>query len=309
MKPKKLKMIEEKSSLENLIKEYIIYLNVERGLAKNSISSYLHDLKLYLGYLNKNNINSPDNISRNDILNFLLELKAKGMMSSSRARILAALKGFHKFMVRENFTENNPSFDITSPKIEKKLPQFLSIEEVERILSAVKKRDTIGLRDKAILELLYGTGMRISEMTHLNQEDFDKDLGFMKCLGKGGKERIVPVGSEAIKAVNDYLKLARSKLTTGFRESALFLNSRGRRLTRQGCWKILKKYGEKAGLEKRIYPHILRHSFATHLLENGADLRAVQEMLGHSSISTTQIYTHISQRRLKEVYYKTHPRA
>ncbi|HOB87256.1 MAG TPA: tyrosine recombinase, partial [Bacillota bacterium] len=213
------------------------------------------------------------------------------------------------FMVQEGKIEENPALQLETPKIEKKLPRVLTAKEVDRLLNQPQTDTFSGMRDKAMLELLYASGIRVSELVSLNISDFNPEVGFLRCSGKGMKERIVPIGTVAINYVQKYLHNGRAKQAKKVDEKALFVNHHGRRLTRQGCWKILKKYARKSKISGEITPHTLRHSFATHLLENGADLRSVQEMLGHSDISTTQIYTQITRRKIREVYDKTHPRA
>lgn len=292
-----------------LIEEFINYLGVERGLAQNTLQSYSRDLAQYYEYLKQVNGAAPENASSSQIMAYLRELQRQGKATATVARRLAALKAFYQFLVMEKKVENDPTANLESPRLEKKLPSVLSVEEVEHLLNQPDVRSVAGMRDRAMLELLYATGIRVSELVALNCADINSEMGFVRCLGKGSKERIIPVGSVAVKSLRNYLQNSRPKLCRRGNEQALFLNQHGRRLTRQGFWKIIKKYARQARIEKKITPHTLRHSFATHLLENGADLRAVQEMLGHADISTTQIYTHITRGRLKEVYSKAHPRA
>lgn len=228
---------------------------------------------------------------------------------STISRNLAAIKSFYQYMVRERYLEKDPAAAMESPKLEKKLPRILTIGEVEQLLKQPDGLLPTGLRDKAMLELLYATGIRVSELISLHISDVNLELGYIKCYGKGAKERIVPLGSIAARCVQEYLSKGRGKMVRSYEEPALFVNHHGNQLTRQGFWKIIKKYALEANIQKEITPHTLRHSFATHLLENGADLRSVQEMLGHADISTTQIYTHVTNKHLKEVYDRTHPRA
>lgn len=293
--------------MEELVQDCLRFLRVEKGLARNTVSAYQRDLLRYVKYLKKNRITSLDKVNRSHIIQYLFFLR-KNFKSSTVARNVAAIKTFHKFLAREQITNNLPTADLSSPKIPGKLPEVFTVEQVKLLLSQPKGTNPTKLRDKAILEVLYGTGVRVSELISLDLPDIDLKLGYLKVFGKGGKERIVPLGSWGLQTLSTYLKEGRPKLSRKFQEQALFLNFRGRRLTRQGCWQIIKTYARQIGL-KKIYPHSLRHSFATHLLENGADLRAVQEMLGHASISTTQIYTHVSKKRLREVYLAYHPRA
>lgn len=295
--------------MENYVNEFINYLAVERGLAQNTLESYGRDLHQYQVYLQSCNMDIIKDSNRNTILSYLSSLQAKGRAVSTISRNLAAIKSFYQYLLRERYLDKDPAANLESPKLEKKLPKILSIAEVEELLKQPNHFLPTGLRDKAMLELLYATGIRVSELISLNISDVNLDMGYIKCYGKGAKERIVPLGSIAAKCVQDYISKGRSKLVRTYEEPALFVNHHGNRLTRQGFWKIIKKYAHEASITKEITPHTLRHSFATHLLENGADLRSVQEMLGHADISTTQIYTHVTKNRLKEVYDKTHPRA
>ena len=295
--------------MESLIQEFIDYLGHEKGLASNTLESYSRDLKQYYGFLSGDSSLSLENASQSTIVAYLMDLRKQGKATATIARRLAALKAFYQFLVKENYVESDPTGELSSPKLERKLPKVLTVEEVERLLAQPDFSTPAGKRDKAMLELLYATGIRVSELVNLNVQDVDLQEGFVRCLGKGSKERVVPIGEMAIIALRSYLENARSKLIADPKEKALFVNHHGRRLTRQGFWKIVKKYSQQALIRKEITPHTLRHSFATHLLENGADIRAVQEMLGHADISTTQIYTHVTKDRLKDVYAKSHPRA
>lgn len=295
--------------MEGYVTEFINYLAVERGLAQNTLESYGRDLRQFHSYLQNSQMDLLKDSSRNTILNYLNSLQTKGRAVSTISRNLAAIKSFYQYLVRERYLEKDPAANLESPKLEKKLPRILTIQEVEELLKQPNAFLPTGLRDKAMLELLYATGIRVSELISLNISDVNLDMGYIKCFGKGSKERIVPLGSIAAKCVQEYTNKGRNKLVRTYEESALFVNHHGNRLTRQGFWKIIKKYAQEANIIKEITPHTLRHSFATHLLENGADLRSVQEMLGHADISTTQIYTHVTKNRLKEVYDKTHPRA
>jgi len=296
-------------TMENLIQEFIDYLGHEKGLADNTLESYGRDLRQYIGFLSGGTTVSLENASQSTIVAYLMSLRKQGKATATIARRLAALKAFYQFLVRENYLASDPTDDLTSPKLERKLPKVLSVGEVERLLSRPDRTNPAGLRDKAMLELLYATGVRVSELVNLDVEDVDLDEGFVRCVGKGRKERVAPMGEIAIAALRAYLDGARGKMVSDPGEKAVFVNHHGRRLTRQGFWKIVKKYAALAHIQKEITPHTLRHSFATHLLENGADIRAVQEMLGHADISTTQIYTHVTKERLKDVYAKSHPRA
>lgn len=295
--------------MEGYVNEFIQYLAVERGLAQNTLESYGRDLRQFHAYLEHGQLDFIKDSNRNTILSYLNNLQNKGRAVSTISRNLAAIKSFYQYLVRERYLDKDPAAHLESPKLEKKLPKILSINEVEELLKQPNTFLPTGLRDKAMLELLYATGIRVSELISLNISDINLDMGYIKCYGKGAKERIVPLGSIAAKCVQEYINRGRGKLVRTYDEAALFVNHHGNRLTRQGFWKIIKKYSQEANINKEITPHTLRHSFATHLLENGADLRSVQEMLGHADISTTQIYTHVTKNRLKEVYDKTHPRA
>ncbi len=295
--------------MKTCLSDFIYYITVEKGLTKNTLESYQRDIRQFLQFLTKNKIDSLEQVNRSVIVMYLGHLKSKGYASSTVSRNIASLRSFFNFLAQENITPDNPALQLESPRIEKKLPRVLTLKEVDQLLSQPPLNTANGLRDKAMLELLYASGIRVSELVSLNTADFNQEVGFLRCRGKGMKERIVPVGSTAISFVRQYLKQGRVRLVKTSDEKSLFVNHHGRRLTRQGFWKILKKYAGNAGIPGEITPHTLRHSFATHLLENGADLRSVQEMLGHSDISTTQIYTLITRRKIREVYDKTHPRA
>ncbi|MDF2565510.1 MAG: Tyrosine recombinase xerC [Massilibacillus sp.] len=295
--------------MEGYVDQFINYLAVDRGLAKNTLESYGRDLRQFQTYLQNGKFEDIKDSSRTTIVDYLNSLKTQGKAVSTISRNIAALKSFYQYLVKENYLEHDPAEKLETPKLEKKLPKILTIAEVEELLKQPNVRLSVGLRDKAMLELLYATGIRVSEIIALNISDVNLDMGYVKCYGKGSKERIVPLGSIAVKSVHEYINKGRSKIVRTYEEPALFLNHHGNRLTRQGFWKIIKKYASQANIVKEITPHTLRHSFATHLLENGADLRSVQEMLGHADISTTQIYTQVTKNPLKEVYDKTHPRA
>jgi integrase/recombinase XerD len=293
------------------LKDFIHFLVVEKGLSRNTIVSYERDLKSYLSFLqNIEKLTELDAIQRSQIIHFLAHLKDSGKSAKTIARHVASLRAFHQFLLREKVVEQDPTVHIESPQLERNLPKVLSLQEVEILLDSPKLIDQYGFRDKAMLELLYATGIRVSELIGLNMDDIHLTMGFIRCIGKGNKERIIPLGRTASTALEQYLAKGRPKFVSkGHKDEAFFLNHHGKRLTRQGFWKILKRLAKEANIEKELTPHTLRHSFATHLLENGADLRAVQEMLGHADISTTQIYTHVTKTRLKDVYSKFHPRA
>ncbi|MFS0822869.1 site-specific tyrosine recombinase XerD [Bacillus sp. 1P02SD] len=296
--------------MEDQVKDYLHYLVVERRLATNTVKSYERDLKKYFQYVTKvENISSFNDVNRLQVIHFLKALKEQGNSSRTLARHIASIRSFHKFLFREKVTDHDPTEQIETPQAERTLPKVLNISEVEALLDAPKSDNPLGIRDKAMLELLYATGLRVSELINLNLADIHLSMGFIRCLGKGNKERIVPLGSVATKALQSYLDHGRGQLVKQKKTDAFFVNHHGNRMTRQGFWKNLKKIAKNARIEKELTPHTLRHSFATHLLENGADLRAVQEMLGHADISTTQIYTHVTKTRLKDVYKNYHPRA
>ncbi len=303
--------VSSSSNLRKPAKEYLIYLQVEKGLAKNTIKAYTHDLELYIGFLGSRNIDSYSKVEASDIRELVIGLRKRDtnpMSVTSLSRILAALRGFHKFLVREGYEEKNPFSKIPSMKKPKKLPNVLTVAQVSKLIDTVSDTSPYGLRDKAIIELLYSSGMRISEIAQLKLGDIDFEEGFVRCFGKGSKERLIPVGKKALIACTNYLDKGRPKLLGKKLSDTLFVSGHGKAMTRQGFWKIFKLYAEKADIPEAT-PHMLRHSFATHLLQAGADLRAVQEMLGHASISTTQIYTNLARDDLKEIYMETHPRA
>jgi len=291
--------------MEELVQECLNYLIVEKQVSKNTLDAYRRDLSKYLNFLKKQKVGSVDKISPKHILDYLDFLRQRNAPTTT-ARNLSAVKTFHNFLIQEGFTKNHPTVNLTSPKIPKRLPHAPSIEEVTRLLEAPKGNTPLIWRDRAILEILYGSGLRVSELISLDLEDVDLKKGYLRCFGKGSKERIVPLGNYAKESLVRYLQKGRPKLCKKPVTSGLFVNRRGFRLTRQRCWEIVKSYAEKAGL-KPIYPHALRHSFATHLLRAGADLRAVQEMLGHVNVTTTEIYTSLAREDLKEIYLETHP--
>ncbi len=289
------------------LQDYVHFLTVERQLAQNTIKSYQRDLTAYLRFIESQSLETLNSIERAIVLQYLQKLKDSGKSSRTLSRHISSIRSFHQFLVREQVTTHDCTIHIELPKIEQKLPDILSISEIELLINSIDNTTSQGKRDISLLELLYGTGMRVSELIAIDMADLHLTMGFVRVFGKGSKERIVPLGRSAVDACTVYLNEARPVLNRD--TNAVFLNMHGRRLTRQGCWKILKDAGKKAGIQKVISPHLLRHSFATHLIENGADLRAVQEMLGHADISTTQLYTHVSKKRLKDVYSQYHPRA
>ncbi|MBP2077798.1 site-specific tyrosine recombinase XerD [Oceanobacillus polygoni] len=295
--------------LKYALEDFIHFLQIERGLSDNTLGSYRRDLKHYIEHIEKEaKKQSWDQVTRNDIISFLYVLKDSGKSTATITRHVSSIRSFHQFLIREQIVPHDPSLHIETPKKERKLPDILSQADVEKLLD-IQTNSSLAIRNKAMLELLYATGLRVSELISLKISDLHLTMGFVQCFGKGSKERIVPLGDAARNALEQYLDLARGKLVKNKTESALFVNQHGRALSRQGFWKILKGIARDAGINKTLTPHTLRHSFATHLLENGADLRAVQEMLGHADISTTQIYTHVTKARLKDMYKAYHPRA
>ncbi len=296
-------------AINNILMDYLHYLKVERGLSENTINSYGIDLKLFLEYLRENEIPSFKQVNKEVIVNYMQSEKNNNKANSSILRSVSSSRKFFQYLAQEKIIEKDPMLLIDTPKKKQHLPQVLTKEEVEKLLRSPNTGQVLGLRDRAMLELMYATGLRISEIINLKLEDLHLTMGTLQTLGKGHKERIVPVGDEAIKWVNRYLEEARPKLLKQKRSNYLFLNFHGNNLTRQGVWKNLKAEVRKAGIQKNITPHTLRHSFATHILENGADLRIVQELLGHADISTTQIYTHLSNKQLADIYNRAHPRA
>ncbi|HHY24018.1 MAG TPA: site-specific tyrosine recombinase XerD [Clostridiaceae bacterium] len=294
--------------MEGLVQKYVNYLEQGKHLATNTLQSYKRDIEQYISYLQELSVVGITNTSKSTIIAYLLHLQKKGRATSTISRNLASIRSFYQYLTKNKVIEYDPTIELESPRVEKKLPQILSTQEVELLLDQPKCVDLKGYRDKAMLELLYATGIRVSELINLNLSDINFDVGFIKC-NKKNKERIIPIGSLALKALQDYINKARKNMVKYSDEKALFVNVNGNRLTRQGFWKIIKQYRIQAKIGKDITPHTLRHSFAAHLLENGADLRSIQEMLGHSDISSTQIYAQIARNRIKEVYKKTHPRA
>lgn len=294
--------------MKELIDSFLDYLSVERGLSKNTIIAYRQDLNIYLDFLMGRGIDALSRAVKNDIIEFMLFEKDKMISPTSISRRLAAIRMFHRFLTRERVLKSDPTVLIDSPKLWKKVPDTLSLNEVEALISQPDVRTRQGIRDKAILETLYATGMRVSESTDLKANNVNLDIGFLRCVGKGNKERVIPLGKCAIKSINRYLESSRQDFLKNKTSEYLFVSRCGAKLSRQSVWKLIKRYAKEAKIKKPIKVHSLRHSFATHLLERGADLRSVQEMLGHSNISTTQIYTHIDRNRLKTIHKMFHPR-
>ncbi len=296
----------EGGNLPVLFQEFFNFLAVEKGLATNTLAAYSQDLATYDAFLKKHKINDWARVKRQHILQYLMHEKKRGLETPSIARRLVSVKLFHRFLVREHHLAEDITSVLESPKLWKKLPMFLTSREMEAILKTPDVRQPAGVRDRAMLECLYATGIRVSEITYLKIGDVNLPHGFLKCFGKGGKERIVPVGRMAIQACQKYLDEVRPKQKP--KTEHFFLGKSGRGLTRQYVWQMIVRYARQCGIQKKITPHSFRHSFATHLLEKGADLRVVQELLGHADIATTQIYTHVSRERLKGVHTKFHPR-
>ena len=293
------------------ISSFLTHAKVEKGLSVNTISAYQRDLLKFEGFAKKRKL-TVETVSPDDLVDFLAGLYRQKLESRTVARHLVTLRNFFRFAQTQELITADPSIHLESPKIRRHLPGYLRLEEIEKLLAQPDAKTPMGMRDKAMLEMLYSTGLRVSELTSLKLGDLDSKVGCVRCIGKGDKERIVPVGKKALGMVDKYLREARPVLlqqAKGVPNASLFVNRRGRPLSRVGVWKILSAYGRRAGLRIALTPHMLRHSFATHLLERGADLRSVQLMLGHADISTTQIYTHVVEERLKQIYKAHHPRA
>jgi integrase/recombinase XerD len=292
------------------IKKFLKYLEVEKGFSHNTLEAYKNDLNQLAGSLEESGITSWEDFNRQSVLSYLTNLKERRYAATTVARKVAAIKSFFGFLVAEGLVKENPTREVPSPRVGKSLPKPISITQARQLLEETEKRDTPeAKRDKAMLHLLYASGMRVSELVSLNLNDIDTEGGYVRCFGKGGKERLIPIHSQAVNALKDYISQGRPRLKAGSGEEALFLNRRGERLTRQGLWQILKGHAKSANLGVEITPHTLRHSFATHMLSGGADLRSVQELLGHANISTTQVYTHLTTEHVRRAYEKSHPRA
>ncbi|MCC5909918.1 MAG: site-specific tyrosine recombinase XerD [Clostridiaceae bacterium] len=294
--------------MNQFISNYTEYLTNEKQLSSNTLESYLRDIKQYLSYLKENEITDIAETSKTTVITYIIYLQTKGRAISTISRSIASIRCYYQYLMINNTISKDPTLNLESPKSKKKLPNILTLQEIDILLSQPKESTHKGMRDKAMLELLYATGIRVSELISLNIEDVHLDLGFIKCTTHN-KERVIPVGSVALRALTDYLEQGREHFLKNTEEESLFLNMQGGRLTRQGFWKIIKYYTKQCNIDKTITPHTLRHSFATHLIQNGADLKSVQEMLGHSDISTTQIYATLTENKIKDVYKKTHPRA
>lgn len=298
------------------VQRYLDHLTVERGLSVNTLSAYRRDLNRYRAFLEKRGIRAVKGIDEGTVRSFVASISASThgredapYTATSVARALSSVRSFHRFLVRDGVTQADPATGVALPKLPRKLPHPISLDDVERVIAATEGPTPERLRDRAIIELLYGAGLRVSELTGLDVDDLDLEAGSVRVFGKGGKEREVPVGGMAKIACEGYLVRSRPEMARPSSRAALFLNQRGGRLSRQSCGRLLARYAKMAGLEPRLAPHTLRHSFATHLLEGGADVRVVQELLGHASVATTQIYTLVTREHLREVYYSSHPRA
>lgn len=300
-------------TLETLIRSFLNYIKVERGLSGNTIEAYARDLRKFARFAEARRA-TLDAIGRDDIVDFLSELYHQRLDSRSVARHLVSLRNLFRFALAEEAISADPALNLESPKVRKSLPTYLRMEEIDRLLEQPDPATPIGIRDRAIMEILYSTGLRVTELVNLRVFDLEMRMGCLRCVGKGDKERLVPVGRKALAAAQKYLEKARPVFVGGSRSTGqptpyLFVNRSGIRISRIGIWRVLAHYGRRAGIRMSLSPHKLRHSFATHLLERGADLRSVQLMLGHADISTTQIYTHVIEERLKQIYKAHHPRA
>jgi len=290
-----------------ILDSFIEYIQIEKNLSKNTINSYRKDIEKFIKFISEKNF-FLEKINFEKLTEFIIYLKKKNLSSSSIIRILSSLRNFYKFLVGEKYVKDGSAFNIESPKLERALPEILSSEEIERIFN-VKKNSKNFLRDRAILELIYGAGLRVSEATEIKLQDINFDKGYIKIKGKGDRERIGILGEKQIVALKEYISSYREKNKKGIKTDYFFINNRGEKISRQSIWKIVKKYAKEAGISKNVKVHTLRHSFATHLLEAGLDLRVVQELLGHKSLSTTEIYTQISKKHIKKIYKQYHPRA
>ncbi len=296
------------SDMDPAVSGYLDHLIVDRGLARLTVESYGSDLAAFSTFMRKRGIQGVREVTREHLLMFLAELHQAGLSARSRARKISCIRGFFGFLMERGHVAENPSELIDTPRIPKRVPAYLEPEEVEALLASTDKTSLEGRRDDAMFELVYATGLRASEIVGLEVDQVDLEVGCVTVMGKGSRERVVPLGVPASRAVMNYLERVRPRLLRGARSRALFVTRRGGPMTRQGFWKIVKKHASRAGIDKDISPHTLRHSFATHLVQNSADLRAVQLMLGHADISTTEIYTHVAQRRLRQLHSECHPR-
>jgi len=299
----------EKNAYKDMLETFLTYLVVIKGLSKNTSQSYKTDIEKLFTFVEKKELDSITRLKSNLISEFLAELNISGLNISSINRCIVSIKQFFKYLMLENIIKTDPTADLVSPRMKKTIPDVLSLEDIEKILNVPDLTKFEGIRDSAMLEVLYASGLRVTELVELKQVNINYDHGYLIVMGKGNKERIVPIGMTSIKKINDYLELSRPHLVKNELSDYLFITRRGTCFTRQGFWKLIKAYAKEAGIIKNISPHTIRHSFATHLLERGADLRTIQLLLGHSDISTTQIYTHVESKRLREIHKKYHPRA
>lgn len=304
-----------KVNFQEMLKSYIHFLELEKNLSENTILSYKHNILNYINFLSEKNISTPDQVEEKDVSDFVHQLSNLLLSPKTISQNISAIRSFHKFLLNDGYAISNPTENLSLPKLPKNLPEVLTYQEIEKILNSINTNDKIGIRDRAILETLYATGMRVSELITLKHQDINFELGIVRVFGKGSKERVVPIGSSALSWIKRYQDEARiffieNQRRLNYRSTdVLFLNVRGKPLTRMAIWLMVSKYTKAARIDKVVHPHTFRHSFATHLLEGGANLRAVQEMLGHSDISTTEIYTHIDRKYLIEIHKTYHPRA
>lgn len=294
--------------MKEFIDEFINFIAVERGLAQNTLWAYRRDLNKYMDFLSEKGVKGIEQVTRDHVTKSMFAQKERGISTSSICRSLTAIKMFHRFLVRERLAKEDPANLVDTPKIWKRIPEVLNSQEIEAMIEATKGKGWQLVRDNAILELFYASGMRVSELSAIKIEDINLEAGYIRCLGKGSKERMIPIGKSAKESIIKYISGPRKKLIKENNISTVFISRLGKRISRQSIWKIIKFYARKAGIKKEIKPHTLRHTFATHLLQHGADLRSVQEMLGHSDISTTQIYTHVDKDQLRSVHKEFHPR-
>ncbi|MFQ5901115.1 MAG: site-specific tyrosine recombinase XerD [Thermodesulfobacteriota bacterium] len=296
-----------RKEITDLLDRYLNHISVERGLSPNTLEAYARDLDRYFSFMEEKD-RDPLTADSQDISSFLIDQNKRGLKVRSYTRSLIALRAFYKFLLKEGLADSSPATKVDIPKFWNRLPGVLSLDDVEMLLNVPDLEKPLGMRDKTMFEVLYATGLRVSELVSLKVRDVNLQVGYLTTIGKGSKERIVPLGESAIDWIREYIETTRTIILKGRTSFYLFLNYTGRKMTRQGFWKIIKNSALKAGIDKKITPHILRHSFATHLLERGADLRSLQIMLGHSDISTTQIYTHVNADRLKNMHKQFHPR-
>ena len=297
------------NKMDQFLDSFLAYITVEKGLSKNTLESYGRDVRKFLTFLEEGHIETVHEIKYENILDFLSSFKKQGFSDTTTVRTIVSIKQFFKYLLLEKIIKEDPTSQIHTPKMKKSIPGVISLEDVEKVLASPDENTPEGLRDLAMLEVLYATGIRVSELINLKLNEVNFEMGFVIVYGKGSKERIVPMGEEAQEKLKTYMEHSRSTLLKQKDCKELFVTRRGKGMTRQGFWKLIKNYALKANITKPISPHTLRHSFATHLLERGADLRTIQIMLGHSDISTTQIYTHVENERLKEIHKKYHPRS